>query len=84
MDFMEEILKGLSLCAESRARGEKPKRFDWVKAATILKKRNPEHAIAGLQDDMKFTAGLIWNEHKPVLRETPTSTSHPSGPRRSW
>ena len=66
MNFMDGILKGPALCAAARARSDKPKRFDWVKAATILKERNPEHAIAGLQDDMKFTAGLIWNEHKPV------------------
>ena len=66
MNFMDGILKGPALCAAARARSDKPKRFDWVKAATILKERNPGSAHAGLQT---CTSGLIWDEHKPVPEE---------------
>jgi hypothetical protein len=43
--------------------------FDWVKAAEIIRERNPEQAIAGLQDDMEWTAGTIWNNGLPTPKE---------------
>jgi hypothetical protein len=66
MNFFDRILLGSALCADAIARGEKSRRFDWIKAATILKERNPEYAIAGLQTDLEHTGGAIWSDGKPV------------------
>lgn len=41
--------------------------FDWDKAATILKEKNPEVAMAGLEGDFEWTGGCIWKDGKPVL-----------------
>lgn len=43
--------------------------FDWDKAAGILAARNPDEAVAGLQDDYEYTAGTIWRNGKPVMNE---------------
>ena len=43
--------------------------FDWDKAAGILAMRNPDEAVAGLQDDYEYTAGTIWRSGKPVMDE---------------
>jgi len=43
-------------CALSKAatvRGDKPKVFDWLKAAKILKERKPKEAYAGLSRDLE-------------------------------
>ncbi len=42
--------------------------FDWVKAAQILKDKNPDEAYAGLLEDMEWTAGIIWSEHRPYKK----------------
>ena len=43
--------------------------FDWDKAARILAARNPDEALAGLQDDYEYTAGVIWRNGRPVRNE---------------
>ena len=43
--------------------------FDWDKAAHILAERNPDEALAGLQDDYEYTAGAIWRKGMPVRNE---------------
>ena len=43
--------------------------FDWDKAAHILAERNPDEALAGLQDDYEYTAGAIWRNGMPVRNE---------------
>lgn len=43
--------------------------FDWDKAAHILAVRNPDEALAGLQDDYEYTAGVIWRKGMPVRNE---------------
>lgn len=43
--------------------------FDWDKAARILVERNPDEALAGLQDDYEYTAGVIWRKGMPVRNE---------------
>ncbi len=35
--------------------------FDWDKAAKIIKTKNLSFAQAGLQDDLGYTAGIIWD-----------------------
>ena len=41
--------------------------FDWKKAAEIIKEETPKGPVyAGLQDDMEWTGGIIW-EGKPIL-----------------
>ena len=49
------------------AQGKKMRVFDWHKAARILKDRMPDEAAAGLQDDLEYTCGIIWEDGKPVL-----------------
>ena len=43
--------------------------FDWDKAARILVTRNPDQALAGLQDDYEYTAGVIWRKGMPVRND---------------
>ena len=43
--------------------------FDWDKAAHILAERNPDEALAGLQDDYEYTAGVIWRKGMPARDE---------------
>lgn len=43
-------------------KGREPKVFDWCKAAKLIKDRNAILAIAGLSEDMAFTAGEIFNK----------------------
>ena len=43
--------------------------FDWNKAANILAMRNPDEALAGLQYDYEYTAGVIWRKGMPVRNE---------------
>lgn len=47
-------------------RRNEPKVFDWEKAAKIIKEKNPETVIAGLQGDLEYTSGIIWEDGKPV------------------
>lgn len=49
-----------------RNQGKPQKIFDWVKAAKIIKERNPESADAGLQSDLEWTAGTIWQDGEIV------------------
>jgi hypothetical protein len=60
-------------CALSKAatvRGDKPKVFDWLKAAKILKERKPKEAYAGLSRDLEWTAGCIYRKGKPITDES--------------
>ena len=43
--------------------------FDWDKAARILVERKPDEALAGLQHDYEYTAGVIWRNGEPVKDE---------------
>lgn len=43
--------------------------FDWIKAANILKERQPKEAVAGLQNNLEHTSGLIWRDGKPCPKE---------------
>jgi hypothetical protein len=45
--------------------GAKQRVFDWDEAARIIKERKPASASAGLQDDLGWTGGTIW-DGKPV------------------
>ena len=55
--------------AES-AKNDKPKIFDWDKAAAIIKAKLKEDpnivAEAGLEGDWSYTGGCIFSEGKPV------------------
>lgn len=51
----------------AQASGATPRVFDWVKAAQILKERQPDVASAGLQYDWWWTAGEIWRNGSPEL-----------------
>ena len=50
-------------------RGKEQKVFDWNKAATLIRNRQPEIASAGLQGDWGYTGGTIWEDGKPVPAE---------------
>lgn len=43
--------------------------FDWEKAAKLIKEKNAMYAIAGLKDDWDYTAGIIFENGKPVKQE---------------
>jgi hypothetical protein len=50
-------------------RGKESMVFDWIKAATIIKKRKPKNASAGLSGDWEWTGGEIFKNGKPVPQE---------------
>lgn len=43
--------------------------FDWQKAYEILTARNPKSASAGLKEDWRWTAGVIWSDHRPYCHD---------------
>ena len=53
----------------ARASGAKLMVFDWVKAAKIIKERQPEVAGAGLESDWDWTGGEIWRGGKPIPKK---------------
>jgi hypothetical protein len=64
--FMDGFF-GLSTKADAaKARGEKGKTFDWVRAAQLIVERHATHASAGLDPDWAHTSGTIWRDGKPV------------------
>lgn len=48
-------------------RGKELMVFDWAKAATLIRDRQPSVASAGLQDDWENTGGIIWEDGKPAV-----------------
>lgn len=65
MDSLQAMMMGLW------NRGNEQKVFDWDKAASIIKERQPEQAVAGLKEDMEYTAGVIW-EHGHIVTDSYT------------
>ena len=45
--------------------------FDWDKAASIIKERKAERAMAGLAEDWFWTADVIYEDYKPFLDAGP-------------
>ena len=50
-------------------RDDRPKVFDWDKAARLIRERKPFEASAGLAGDWEWTGGIIWRDSKPVPAE---------------
>ena len=50
-------------------RGNRLKVFDWVKAAQLIKERQPSLAGAGLSGDWEWTGGEIFRDGKPIAKE---------------
>jgi hypothetical protein len=50
-------------------RGKKRMVFDWDKAAEIIRDKKPKWAVAGLQHDMEWTSGMIYEDGQPVTDE---------------
>ena len=48
-------------------RGKELMVFDWDKAATLIKEREPKRAYAGLRSDWEYTGGTIYESGKPVM-----------------
>lgn len=44
-------------------------KFDWDKAAEIIKEKQPDMAEAGLAEDWWWTAGPIYRDGKPIDAE---------------
>lgn len=65
MDTMQAVMNNLA----AQAGGTTPRVFDWVKAAQILKERQPATAEAGLESDWEWTGGVIWCDGKPTLND---------------
>ena len=43
--------------------------FDWIRAAQIIREKKPRTAEAGLEEDWSCTAGMIWENGKPVPKD---------------
>lgn len=65
---MDTMLAFARAEAATRA-GNKPKVFDWDKAARLIKERNAQEASAGLSGDWECTGGTIFANGKPVKKE---------------
>lgn len=42
--------------------------FDWIRAARLIRERQPSEAAAGLSGDWEWTGGVIFRDGKPVER----------------
>jgi len=62
-----ETMKALALGAANR--GKDPRVFDWDKAAKLIKERKPNLVEAGLEEDMEWTAGTIYENGKIVKND---------------
>lgn len=49
------------------AKDKEPMVFDWIKAAKLIKERQPKLACAGLAGDWEWTGGEIFEDGKPVF-----------------
>lgn len=61
MDTLDAFLLGYM------SRGDRVRSFDWDKAAEILAVRRPDVAYAGLESDLEYTCGCIWQGGRPLL-----------------
>lgn len=43
--------------------------FDWIKAAKLIKEKNPSFARAGLSGDWEWTGGTIFSSGKTVTND---------------
>lgn len=50
-----------------RSQNTQMKIFDWVKAAQLIKEKQPQIAEAGLSGDWDYTGGVIYQDGQPVL-----------------
>lgn len=64
----------VAFAMSQNAIGQKQKVFDWNKAATIIKERNPEYAFAGLSRDWEYTGGTIYDKEIGPLNKKDTYT----------
>jgi hypothetical protein len=48
--------------------------FDWVKAAKLIKEKNPQEVEAGLKGDWEYTGGTIY-ENKRIVKDSYTYLS---------
>ena len=62
-----DLMEGYMRAQDARSRGAVPKRFDFAKAAQIIKERGAQEARAGLYEDWSMTSGMIFDDGKPVL-----------------
>lgn len=46
--------------------GARMRVFDWIKAAQLIKERNPEEVYAGLGEDWENTSGVIYRSGHPT------------------
>lgn len=53
-------------------RGKPEMVFDWIKAARLIKEKNPQMARAGLKDDWEYTGGIIYYHGNKVVNDDDT------------
>lgn len=63
MDTLSAFAKGFA------NRGRPAKVFDWIKAAQLIREKQPKVAAAGLAGDWEYTGGDIYRDGKPVPQE---------------
>ena len=64
MDTMSAFAMSLT------AKGKEQMVFDWDKAAQLIRERKPQSASAGLAGDWEYTGGIIYEDGKPVPKES--------------
>ena len=57
---------GAAYAMGQATRGNESKVFDWDKAAEIIRDKKPIWAVAGLKEDMDWTAGAIYQDGEPI------------------
>ncbi len=60
MDTFSAFARGMA------NQGKPMKVFDWAEAARLIKKHQPQEAVAGLSGDMEYTSGTIYADGKIV------------------
>ena len=57
---------GLAFMMGELNRDQEPMVFDWDKAARIIREKKPQEAYAGLDNDLEYTGGFIFDNGEIV------------------
>jgi hypothetical protein len=62
-----DTLSAMAIANSAASMGAKFRVFDWHKAAELIRERKPKLAMAGLEMDMEYTAGVIFERGLPQM-----------------
>lgn len=63
-----DTMCALMMNTVAQSTGQPYKVFDWDKAVDLLIEHKAKTAVAGLQCDLEWTAGMIFKDGKPLLK----------------